>query len=134
MSVIDLSQDPPRVIHYETVGDGPEGLAISPNGDFAAVAIQNGGSVKPDAFFFSKIGHVDLLRIDGKKVTKVGSADVGQFPEGVAISPDGKYVYSAGNLTSDLSVLKVDGDKLTQVGDRIMMPGDKPASMAVSPK
>src|ERR1043166_9403562 len=79
VTVIDLTLNPPRVIDYVTVGDAPEGLAISPTGDFAAVAIQNGGSAQPAAFFFNKIGKVNLLRIDGKKVTNVGIADVGQF-------------------------------------------------------
>ena len=33
--VIDLEANPPRVIDHVSVGDAPEGLAISPKGDFA---------------------------------------------------------------------------------------------------
>ena len=35
VSVIDLNQNPPRVIDHVVVGDAPEGLAISPKGDLA---------------------------------------------------------------------------------------------------
>ena len=35
VSVIDLDQNPPRVIDHVVVGDAPEGLAISPKGDLA---------------------------------------------------------------------------------------------------
>ena len=35
VSVIDLEANPPRIIDHVVVGDGPEGLAISPKGDFA---------------------------------------------------------------------------------------------------
>src|SRR5487761_1989040 len=38
-SVIDLEANPPRVIDQVVVGDGPEGLAMSPKGDLAAAII-----------------------------------------------------------------------------------------------
>jgi YVTN family beta-propeller protein len=38
VSVIDLTARPPHVIDNVSVGDGPEGLAISPDGRLAAVA------------------------------------------------------------------------------------------------
>src|SRR6266700_7329829 len=41
VSVIDLEANPPRVIDKVVVGDGPEGLAMSPQGDLAVAAILN---------------------------------------------------------------------------------------------
>src|SRR5258708_35108215 len=41
-SVIDLEANPPRVIDRVVVGDGPEGLAMSPKGDLAVAAILPG--------------------------------------------------------------------------------------------
>src|SRR5271167_3353952 len=43
VGVIDLTANPPRVIDHVTVGDSPEGLAISPKGNLA-VSIQAEGS------------------------------------------------------------------------------------------
>lgn len=41
-SVVDLEANPPRIIDRVVVGDGPEGLAISPRGDVAVAAILSG--------------------------------------------------------------------------------------------
>src|SRR6202011_3644632 len=88
VSVIDLEAMPPRIIDRVVVGDGPEGLAISPKGD-VAVAIILAGSNNPSAYFYKPHGSVTVLSIDGKKVTKVGDVEVGGLPEGVAFTPDG---------------------------------------------
>ena len=46
VGVIDLAANPPRVINHVTVGDSPEGLAVSPKGNLA-VSIQAEGSNTP---------------------------------------------------------------------------------------
>jgi hypothetical protein len=42
VGVIDLEATPPRVVDQIVVGDGPEGLAMSPAGGYAASLILNG--------------------------------------------------------------------------------------------
>jgi DNA-binding beta-propeller fold protein YncE len=42
VAVIDMTLSPPRVIDQVVVGDGPEGMAMSPNGDYAVSALLNG--------------------------------------------------------------------------------------------
>src|SRR5271169_6187176 len=54
-SVIDLEANPPRIIDRVVIGDGPEGLAMSPKGDVAVAAILRGSNVKK-AFFYNKNG------------------------------------------------------------------------------
>ena len=61
---------------------------------------------------------------------KHGFADV---PEGVGFSPDGNYVYVGNFIDQDLSILKVDGDKLTDTGQRFKLPGH-PASLRAGPQ
>jgi DNA-binding beta-propeller fold protein YncE len=39
VSVVDLEAQPPRIVDRVVVGDGPEGLAISPKGDVAVAVI-----------------------------------------------------------------------------------------------
>ena len=56
------------------------------------------------------------LKIDGKKVTRVGEVTVGRFPEGAVFSPDGEYVYVGNFIDREISVLKVEGDKVTDTG------------------
>src|ERR1700736_3994268 len=130
VSVIDLEAMPPRIIDRVVVGDGPEGLAISPKGD-VAVAIILAGSNNPSAYFYKPHGSVTVLSIDGKKVTKVGDVEVGGLPEGVAFTPDGKYLLVGNYLDQDLSILKVDGTSITDTGKRFKLPGH-PASVRMS--
>src|SRR5580692_2445647 len=107
-SVIDLEATPPRIIDRVVVGDGPEGLAISPNGDLAAAIILRGSNTR-NAFYYHKNGSVAVLKIDGKKVTKIGDIEVGGLPEAAQFTPDGKYLVVGNYLDQDLSILKVDG-------------------------
>jgi DNA-binding beta-propeller fold protein YncE len=125
-SVIDLEANPPRIIDRVVVGDGPEGLAISPKGDLAVAAILRGSNMKK-AFFYNKNGSLSILKIDGKKVTKTQDIEVGGLPEAVAFTPDGKYLLAGNYLDQDFSILKVDGTKVTDTGKRFKVPGH-PAS------
>ncbi len=128
VSIIDLEANPPRVIDRVVVGDAPEGLAISPTGEIAVAMLLNGNDGPKNAWFYNRNGRVAVLKIDGKKVTKVGEVEVRGLPEGVVFSPDGKYLYVGNFIDSDVSILKVDGTKVTDTGKRLQLPGH-PASM-----
>src|ERR1700733_13200020 len=54
-SIIDLEANPPRIIDRVVVGDGPEGLAMSPKGDLAVAAILRGSNMKK-AYFYNETG------------------------------------------------------------------------------
>jgi DNA-binding beta-propeller fold protein YncE len=126
-SVIDLEANPPRIIDRVVVGDGPEGLAMSPKGDLAVAAILRGSNADKKAFFYQKNGSLAILKIDGKKVTKTQDIEVGGLPEAVAFTPDGKYLLAGNYIDQDFSILKVDGTKVTDTGKRFKVPGH-PAS------
>src|SRR5246500_5126621 len=128
VGVIDLEASPPRVIDQVVVGDGPEGLAMSPAGGYAASLILNGTRGAPKtAFYRHDKSYVALLKIDGKSVRKVGQTDVGGLAEGIAFSPDGRWLYVANFVDSDVDVLRLDGETLTKVAS-LPLPGH-PASM-----
>lgn len=130
VSVADLTANPPRFIDRVVVGDGPEGIAMSPKGNLAATAILRGSNMK-NKFFYNKNGSVTILRIDGNKVTKTQDIEVGGLPEPVAFTPDGKYLLVGNYLDSDFSILKVNGTKVTNTGKRFKVPGH-PASARMS--
>jgi DNA-binding beta-propeller fold protein YncE len=133
VSVIDLEADPSRVIDHVTVGDSPEGLAISPKGDLAVTIEARGSNMPRTAFFHHSAGAVTALKIDGKKVAKTGEINVGGLPEGAVFSPDGQYLYVGNFMDGDLWVLRVEGSKLTDTSQRIKLPGH-PASMRGGPQ
>jgi DNA-binding beta-propeller fold protein YncE len=128
VSVVDLLATPPRVIDRVMVEDGPEGIAISPDGRHAAVAIVQGSNNPSSEWFHHPRGQIVLLRIDGQRVTRAGAVEVGALPEGVAFSPDSRYLYVGNFLEATLQVLAVRDHGLTDTGTRIPLPGH-PASM-----
>jgi len=133
VSVIDLEASPPRVIDRVVVGDGPEGLVISPKGDIAvAVLLKGSAGVPKGAWFANPRGSVVVLTIDGKKVKRREEVDVGGLPEGAVFSPDGAYLYVGNFPDATLSILKVGPDRVVDTGRTLALPG-KPAAMGGPP-
>ena len=128
VSVIDLEATPPRVIDRVVVGEAPEGFVVSPTGQIAVAMLLNGNDAAKNAWFYHPKGKVAVLKLDGKKVTKVGEVEVGGLPEGAVFSPDGKYLYVGNFIDRDISILKVDGTTVTNTGKTLQLPGH-PASM-----
>jgi DNA-binding beta-propeller fold protein YncE len=127
-AVIDLEAEPPRVIDQVVVGDGPEGLAMSPAGGYAASIILNGtGGTPKTAFYRHEHSYVSLLKIEGKAVRKIGQLDVGDLAEGAAFTPDGRFLFVGNFVDGNMDILRLDGDTLTMVGS-LALPGH-PASM-----
>src|SRR5229473_1580047 len=113
VSVVDLELDPIRIT------------------DRVVVGVILAGSNNKSAYFHKRNGSATVLRIDGKKVTKVGEVELGGLPEGAAFTPDGKYLLVGNYLDQDLSILKVDGTTVTDTGKRFKLPGH-PASVRMS--
>lgn len=128
VSVIDIEANPPRVIDKIVVGDAPEGLAVSPTGKMAVVALIKGSNSAKSAFFYNRNATVVALKIDGKKVTRSNEVEVRGLPEGVVFSQDGRYVYVGNYNDRDVSILRVDGDQLVNTGKTLTLPG-QPAAM-----
>jgi VCBS repeat-containing protein len=133
VSVVDLEAKPFRIIDHVTVGDSPEGLAISPKGNLAVTVEARGSNRPKDTWYYHPGGAVTVLRIDGKQVRRVGEATVGALPEGAVFSADGSYLYVGNFIDSDLSVFRVSGDQVTDTGHRFKLPG-QPASMRAGPQ
>jgi DNA-binding beta-propeller fold protein YncE len=133
VAVIDMTLDPPRVVDQVVVGDAPEGLAVSPSGGYAVSLLDNGsgGTAPNNAFYRHDHGVAVLLKTDGKTVRKVGQIEVGTLAEGIAFSPDGRFLYVANGGNGDekeLAAFRLDGNKLEPVGLPLKLPGH-PASM-----
>jgi DNA-binding beta-propeller fold protein YncE len=131
VTVIDLAGEHPHAVAHVTVGDAPEGLAISPKGNLAAALNVDGSNMK-QSWFYHPNGSVTILQIQGKTVTPIKTVEVGAFPEPMAFSPDGEYLYVGNYADQDFSILKVDGTNVTNTGKRFKS-GGHPASMRMGP-
>ena len=128
LTIVDLEASPPRAIDKIMVNEAPEGLTINPTGKMAAAMLLNGNDGPHNAWFYHRNGKVAVLKIDGKKVTKVGEVEVRGLPEGAVWSDDGQYLYVGNFNDRDVSILKVEGDMLVNTGKSLALPG-QPASM-----
>jgi DNA-binding beta-propeller fold protein YncE len=132
VSVIDLESTPPRVIDRVVVGDAPEGLAISPKGNLAAATLLRGSNMAWNSWFYNRNGSVAILKIDGKKVTKIDDVEVRGLPQAIAWSPDGKYLFVGNFMDGDVSILRVEetkkGLRVVNTGKSLKLPS-QPASM-----
>ena len=61
-------------------------------------------------------------------MTKTNEVEVGGLPEGAVFSDDGRYLYVGNFMTQDVSILRVEGDRLVDTGKRFPAAGH-PASM-----
>jgi YVTN family beta-propeller protein len=133
VSVIDMETNPVRVIDRVVVGDAPEGLAISPTGEYVAAVLLMGNNANKNAWFYHRNGVVALLKIDGKKLTKVADIEVRGLPEGAVFSADGKTLYVGNYMDDDVSILQLDGGKWKNTGKALKLPGHPASMRGVSP-
>ena len=132
VSVIDLVAKVPFVRQHVSVGDAPEGVTVSPRGNFAAITIlQRSYDALPTAWFRKDVGQATLLTIGKDKVRVVNSVNVGAFPEGIAFAADGGHVYVGNYHNKSISVLEVNGaGRLVDTGQTVALPGP-PASLRI---
>lgn len=117
ISVIDLSTN--TVVATITVGNAPEGIAITPNGQFAYVAISG------DA-------NVSVINTSSNTVVPP-PIPVNLTPFGVAITPNGQFAYVVNNQTpASQNVSVIDTSTNTVVGSPIPV-GAAPLQIAITP-
>ena len=63
-----------------------------------------------------------LLKIEGKTVRKLAQAEMSGLAEGIAFSPDGRYLYVGNFVDGNIDILRLDGDPLTKVAS-FALPG-----------
>lgn len=134
VTVVDAAANPPRAVNHVTVGDGPEGLAISPDGRWAVAPLLLGGSNRHDSWAYHRNGSTVLLDLASPEQPRtVNALPSGALPEGVAFSIDSRYVYVGNYLDHNLQVYRIDQGGLVDTGERLGLPG-QPASLRGPPR
>ena len=128
VSIIDATATPPRVVDHVTVGDSPEGFAISPDGHHAVAVLLRGTSAPHAAWSYTKTGSVVLLSLAGGHARVTAEVEAGNLPEGVAFSPDSQFLYVGNYAGRTLQVFRIDGDAIKDTGTVLDLPG-QPASL-----
>lgn len=123
ISIIDLSNGPPRVTDTISVGQTPEGMALSPDGQFAAAVVMSGSNKAANSPFYAARGRVVVFRIAAGKLTKVDEAPIGKWSQGAAFSQDNRTLIVGNMVEEEVQVLKFDGQKLSDEGLRLKVEG-----------
>ena len=93
ISLIDMRAKLPRVVSTVSVGQTPEGIKISPDGNYVAVSVMNGTNKPSDSPFFSDKGRLVILRRQGTQLTRVAEVNVGRWCQGVVWSANSRRVF-----------------------------------------
>ena len=107
VSLIDLKAVPARVVNTVTVGQTPEGIALSPDGKLMAVGVMNGSNKPKASPFFNESGMIKLYRIAGKQITQVGDVTVGKWCQGLTFSANSKTLLAQCMVEEEIHILKV---------------------------
>ncbi|MHC2625768.1 DNA-binding beta-propeller fold protein YncE [Bradyrhizobium huanghuaihaiense] len=114
ISLIDMTAKPIRVVSTVTVGQTPEAVKMSPDGNHVAVTVMN-GSNKPSASpFFNDFGLLKVYRISGTELAPVAEAKIGHWCQGMVWSKDSKHVVAQCMVENELIAFAFDGKALTR--------------------
>jgi DNA-binding beta-propeller fold protein YncE len=133
VSLIDLAAKPPRVVDTVSVGQTPEGITLSPDGKLCAVVVMNGSNKPQNSPFFADHGKLVILRLENKRLSRLGEAPIGHWSQGVTFTPDGQYILVQNMVEKEIMILKVSGDKLEDTGQRLKVKGG-PAAIRTAEK
>ena len=116
ISLIDLKATPPRVSDTVTVGQTPEGVAISPDGRYAVATVMNGSNKPKESPFFNDFGLVKVFAIKGNKLTPVAEAKVGHWCQGAAWSKNSRTLVVQCMVEKELVLFSFSGRTLKRTG------------------
>jgi DNA-binding beta-propeller fold protein YncE len=117
ISVIDMKAQPPRIVDTISVGQTPEGVAMSPKGDFVAVTVTNGSNKAKSSPFFHDNGLLRVFAMEGTRLSLVAQAPVGHWCQGAAWSRDQKTILVQCMVEKELQVFRFTGDSLRRTGE-----------------
>ena len=115
IALIDLTKTPFRSVETFAVGQTPEGIMASPDGEHLAVVVMNGSNKAKANPFYADNGLLQVWKIGrGGPSLKVAEAPIGHWSQGVLFSRDGKSVVVMNMVENDLQVFAFDGTSLKE--------------------
>jgi DNA-binding beta-propeller fold protein YncE len=115
-SLIDIEAKPARVVHTATVGQTPEGIALSPDGAFVAVSVMNGSNKPKSSPFFNDYGVVKVLSVKGVELVPLTEAKVGHWCQGLAWSKGNRTLLVQCMVEKEIMAFSFDGKELKPAG------------------
>jgi len=133
VTLIDVSKRPFRAVQYLTVPSLPEGVALSPDGQWIAVQAMDGSNLTLDNPGRHARGRVLLFAIRQGQAVKTADLPGGEAAQGIVFSADNRYVLVQFNVEKQIAVYAVNGGDMKDTGVRVALSGG-PASIRSTPR
>ena len=133
ITLIDVSHTPFRAVQHLDVPSAPEGVAISPNGEWIAAQSMGGSHLPADNPGRHATGEVVLFQIRNGKALEVSRAPSGEAAQGIVFTADSKHVIVQFNVERQLALYSIKGTSLIDDGVRIPV-GAGPSSIRSLPR
>jgi DNA-binding beta-propeller fold protein YncE len=121
VTLVEVSKRPFRAVQQISVPSSPEGVAISPDGQWIVVSSMAGSNLFAADPGRSKIGRVGLYAIRDGQAVKVNELPGGEAAQGVVFSKDGRTVLVQFDVERALAVYELRDGKLVDTGRRISL-------------
>src|SRR5262245_11512106 len=115
-SLIDIEAKPARVVPTITVGQTPEGIALSPDGAYVAISVMNGSNKPKNNPFFNDYGLVKVLSVKGNELVPLTEAKVGHWCQGLAWSKGNRTLLVQCMVQKEIMAFSFDGKELKPAG------------------
>ena len=83
----------------------------------------SGSNKAPGTPFYRASGRVVVLNIEGRRLVPAGEADVGNWSQGVAFSPDGRTLLVQNMVQKNIAVYELGATSVRDTGQRIALKG-----------
>ena len=132
VTLIDISRRPFRAVQHLSVPALPEGVAISPDGNWIAVLTMDGSHLLPDNPGRKERGRVLLFQIKDGRAHAAGDLPAGEAGQGIVFTADSRHILAQFNVEKVLAVYAVDNGALVDTGHRMPVSGG-PCSIRAMP-
>jgi DNA-binding beta-propeller fold protein YncE len=132
VSLLDVGAATPRVVDTVSVGPAPEGIACSPDGQYAAASLQNMSTLPRTNPFHSTSSKVVLLKIENKRLRRIAEAPFGAWAQGIGFLDDSRTLFSQSMVDRSLHLFRIEGEDLKVVAPPIVFKDGAPVSYGIS--
>jgi DNA-binding beta-propeller fold protein YncE len=121
VTLVDIRKRPFRALQQISVAATPEGIAISPDGNWIAVSSMAGSGLLATDPGRNKLGKVALYLIKDNAASKVNELPGGEAAQGVVFSKDSRIVLVQFDVERAIAVYAIRDGKLVDTGERIAL-------------
>ena len=123
ITLIDVSKRPFRAVQHLTVPATPEGVALSPDGNWIVAQTLNGSNLTPNdpGPGRQKLGRVVLFVIKDGVATRINELPSGEAAQGIVFAKDSKTILVQFDVEKALAVYQIRDGHLVDTTERLKL-------------